>query len=232
MAADANTLRRLSNDDEAWLVWQLADSAFPTGGFAHSWGLEASWQSGEVPDLAALQRFVRDSLWQTGHAGLPFVTAAWRAPDRIGELDRISDVFLINAVANRASRVQGRAFVSTCARIWPIPALVALDRHESHRIGHCAPLVGATLRALAVPLETTQRLFLFSTARGILTAAVKLGIVGSYQAQRLQYEAGAVLDEVRARCGDLEDADVSQTAPLLDVLQSAHDRLYSRLFQS
>ena len=232
MAADANPLHRMPNDDGTWLVWQLADSAFPTGGFAHSWGLEASWQSGEVPDAAALQRFVRDGLWQAGRGGLPFVTAAWRAPDRIDELDRISDVFLTNAVANRASRVQGRAFVSTCARIWPIPALVALERHESRHFGHYAPLVGATFQALEVPLETAQRLFLFNTARGVLTAAVKLGIVGSYHAQRLQYEAGPVLDEVRARCGDLEDADVSQTAPLLDVLQSAHDRLYSRLFQS
>jgi urease accessory protein len=144
----------------------------------------------------------------------------------------MSDVFLTNAVANRASRVQGRAFVSTCARIWPIPALVVLERNESRRSGHCAPLVGATLRALEVPLVTAQRLFLFNTARGVLNAAVRLGIVGSYQAQRLQYEAGPVLDDVRERCGDLEDADVSQTAPLLDVVQSAHDRLYSRLFQS
>jgi urease accessory protein len=232
MAADANTPRRTPNDADPWLVWQLADSAFPTGGFAHSWGLEASWQSGEVPDAAALRRFVRDALWQTGRGGLPFVTASWRAPDRIDELDRMSDVFLTNAVANRASRVQGRAFVCTCARIWPIPALVVLERNESRRSGHCAPLVGATLRALEVPLVTAQRLFLFNTARGVLNAAVRLGIVGSYQAQRLQYEAGPVLDDVRERCGDLEDADVSQTAPLLDVVQSAHDRLYSRLFQS
>lgn len=221
-----------------WLMWQLADSAFPTGGFAHSWGLEAAWQGGEVPDAAALERLLHEALWQSGHGGLPFVTAAWRTPDRLDELDGRNDVFLTNAVANRASRVQGRAFVATCARIWPIPPLVALaalgaiGRDGPLRAGHCAPLVGAALRALDVPLEQAQRLFLHTTARGLLAAAVRLGIVGSYEAQRLQYGAGPLLDAVRRRCGNLEAGEATQTAPLLDLMQSAHERLYSRLFQS
>ncbi|MDB5296990.1 MAG: putative urease accessory protein UreF, partial [Phycisphaerales bacterium] len=33
-----------------WLLWQLVDSAFPTGGFAHSGGVEAAWQHGRLRD--------------------------------------------------------------------------------------------------------------------------------------------------------------------------------------
>lgn len=215
-----------------WLIWQLADSAFPTGGFAHSGGLEAAWQSGEVADGDALRRFVRDAILQAGHASLPLVTAAYRDPARLQELDALCDAFLTNAVANRASRVQGRAFVATCARTWPQAAFGAVSEALPDLCGHHAPLFGAATSLLGLPLGTAQRLFLYTTARTVLAAAVRLGIAGSYEAQRLQHECGADLDAVLERCADLDDRDLAQPAPIVDILQSAHDRLYSRLFQS
>ena len=36
---------------DSWLVWQIADSGFPTGGFAHSGGLEAAWPIDVVPTI-------------------------------------------------------------------------------------------------------------------------------------------------------------------------------------
>jgi urease accessory protein len=218
--------------ENPWLLWQLVDSAFPTGGFAHSSGLEAAWQCGEVRDPDGLRQFLHDSLQQAGRSALPLVTAAHRASSRLEELDALCDAFLANAVANRASRVQGRSFVSTCARVWPDASLMALDARTRDGCGHFAPVAGAVWRALDVPLDVAQRLFLFMAARGIVAAAVRLGIVGSYEAQRLQIASAPLLDEVEARCGALDERHLAQTAPILDILQSSHDRLYSRLFQS
>ncbi len=215
-----------------WLLWQLADSAFPTGGFAHSSGLEAAWQCGEVRDRDGFRRFLHDSIRQAGRSALPLVTAAHREPMRFSALDAMADAYLTNAVANRASRVQGRAFASTCARVWPEPEVIALDGRIRDGCGHLGPVAGAVWRALDVPLDAAQRLFLYQTARGITAAAVRLGIVGSYEAQRLQAECAPVLDDVEARCAALDDRHLAQTAPILDILQSSHDRLYSRLFQS
>src|SRR5262245_39965454 len=96
-----------------YLVWQLIDSAFPSGGFAHSGGLEAAVQHGYVTDGDSARAFARQALAQCGRSALPIVSDAHRSQETLGELDRLSDVFLSNPVANRASRAQGRALLTS-----------------------------------------------------------------------------------------------------------------------
>jgi urease accessory protein len=215
-----------------WLAWQVVDSAFPTGAFAHSWGLEAAWQQGEVPNVEALQRFLQASIQQTAYGALPLMAAAYRQPDRWLAIDELTDAFLTNSVANRASRVQGRTLVSTAARVWPSDAMTALTSTMVRGCAHLAPVSGVVFQLIGLPIDTARTAMLFSAARGVLSAAVRLGIVGSYQAQRMQHDAGRDLRGMLERCVALDADEVCQTAPLLDMLHSAHDRLYSRLFQS
>src|SRR2546425_2650 len=111
-----------------WLIWQLADSAFPAGGFAHSLGLEAAWQQGEV-DASSLPLFLRHAITQAGHSGLPFAMAAHRDPDALRAIDERCEAFLRNPVTNRASRIQGRAWLTTVERSFPRPAVRALGEN-------------------------------------------------------------------------------------------------------
>ena len=217
-----------------WLILQLADSAFPTGGFAHSAGLEAAWQQGEVPDAAALQDFISDSLWQARHTTLPLANAAFENVSSLRELDSLCDAFLSNHVANRASRIQGRALLSTSEKCFPLPGLVALRQHvrDEKLKQHFAPLSGAIMREMGVGREWMQRLCLFVALRGVVSAAVRLGVVGPHQAQQMQFLSYETLNNVLDRCGDLGVEDLAQPAPLIDLFQATHDRLYSRLFQS
>ena len=215
-----------------FLLWQLADSAFPTGGFAHSAGLEAAWQHGEVRNRGELLSYVESSLQQLGHAALPFVSTAHEEPHRLDELDCLCDAFTSNHVANRASRAQGRAFLSAVRRTFKsqISDLKSEDRPPA--FSHLAPVFGACLRRMDVPRETTLRLFIFNHLRSLIAAAVRLNIVGPMEAQSLQQHLSSPAEALLQRSVHLTLDDLAQTTPLLDLWQGAQDRLYSRLFQS
>jgi len=216
-----------------WILLQLSDSALPTGGFVHSAGLESAFQQGEVKGPADLRRFIHDTLWLAGHSALPLASAAHEDPDSLGRLDARAEAFLSSEVANRASRLQGRAFLDACKRIFPVEVGALRERaREAHLRCHLAPVFGAALRALEVAIEDTQQLLLSLAARGVLQAAVRLGVAGTHEAQRLLRELSPALDEVLASCAHLRETDLAQTAPLADLFGAMHDRLYSRLFQS
>jgi len=216
------------------LVSQLIDSAFPSGGFAHSAGLEASVQHGHVVDSADVHAFALQALAQCARSALPIVTAAHDRPADLAQLDELSNVFLSNPVANRASRAQGRALLTSVARSFPAAEIAPIEAELNTRglAGHYAALFGCIFRALDVSRDDTQHAFLFIAARGVSSAAVRLGIVGAYEAQTIQADVASHIDAAIRDCGTLAPHDIAQTAPLIDLFQSTHDRLYSRLFQS
>jgi len=208
-----------------WRLLQLADTGFPTGGFTHSAGLEAAVQLGEAPDIA---RFVTDAVYQAAHAHLPFVRAAHASPADLARHDAHADTFLLGHVANRASRAQGRAFLSTCVRAFELPELAAWDaavRRNDLR-GHLAPLQGCIAQTLGLSLDEALAMALHGIARSLLSAAVRLGRLGPLEAQRLH--AGLPFAEAIAITPDAP----TQTAPLRELMGQLHDQLPMRLFQS
>ena len=213
---------------EPWLLLQLADSAFPAGGFAHSGGLEASLALGVAGDIAA---FVEQALWQAGCSALPLARAAHAAPDDLEALDALAEATLVSHVARRASRAQGRAFIAGCARAFPETAALEGRVRDGSLFGHLAPLQGAVCRTLGASLDDAAALVLHTTARGLLSAAVRLGALGPLEAQSIHRRLGASLEAVRAAPGVGLD-DLAQTMPLADLAGALHDGLYSRLFQS
>ncbi|MBX3208781.1 MAG: urease accessory protein UreF [Labilithrix sp.] len=227
-SADRSALRRDAAPDR-WLVLQLADGTFPSGGFAHSAGLEAATVLGAF-DGAGIEAFLDASLRQIGRASLPFVRAAADEPARLAALDDAYDATLPMVAPNRASRAQGRALASAAARVWDRVGGVA----EHARLGpaHHAPVFGAVFGALGVSQDDALAAYLHGAARGILSAGVRLGLIGPLEAQRLHAARAPLFGELVEAAHGLRPEDAAQTAPLIEIFAALHERLDGRMFQS
>lgn len=216
-----------------WLLWQLADSAFPAGGLGHSGGWEAAAQLGELR-RGNLEPFLLASLGQFRQATLPLALEAHRQPARFAELDATAETFLTNHVARHASRQQGRSFLAAAEQSFGPGALTAFREQllQTQGPGHFAPVSGVVLRLLEVDTESAVRLLLFNQLRSWLAAAVRLGVVGPLEAQRCLFRVQPAAEETARASLALTLDDLAQTAPLLDLWQGVQDRLYSRLFQT
>lgn len=198
-----------------WLLLQLSE--LPAGGFAHSAGLEAAHQCG---GLASIESYVAQAISQAGRLGVPFVVT----DVALADADDRCDAVMSSHVGNRASRAQGRALASASNRIF--------SHSFASKFMHHAPIYGALCRALAVSKSDAARLYLHGVARAVLSAAVRLGILGPLEAQRIQAANAPRLEAVHAASLDLSLDAAASVSPLLELYGALHDTLETRLFQS
>ena len=217
-----------------WTILQLADSAWPSGSFAHSAGLESAWRGRLVHDERSLESFLHTQLAQWARGTAPLALMAFRDAAEFPAADALCDLFLNHPVANQASRVQGRGMLAAALRAWPDAGLSELDDRlrASDSPRHFAPIFGAISARLAISEPDAARLLCFTTLRGVISAAVRLNIIGPLAAQAMQHRLTARAEAMAGESRHVSPDDIAQTSPVADLLSSCHGRLYSRLFQS
>ncbi|XP_078361151.1 uncharacterized protein LOC144645444 [Oculina patagonica] len=232
-----DTTERETETKSTWILLQIADSAFPTGGFSHSFGFESATKQGFVTDFNSLKVFVLSCLQNAASFSLPFVNESHKDChdiERIIELDGIMQAYLSNHVANRASYRQGNSLLGTACKTFGNQEMnnLQVELENKRLYGHFATVFGFMCGLLKLSLVQTQQLFLFSTLRTVIASAVRLGNVGPLQAQSIQFEMQKTAEEIRKKFEKSTIEEATTTAPVADFLQGAHDNLFSKLFYS
>ncbi|KAJ5173840.1 Urease accessory protein UreF [Penicillium coprophilum] len=239
----------------------LSDSALPLGSFAYSSGLEsylAHNKPSRTSPISSFHRFLKLSIASISSTSLPYVLAGYRHPSTLDTLDNDLDASTPCIVAQRASIAQGRALIGVWERAFrasfagnPVSedaetAATAIDElsdalksclEEDEDLGpkgHFAPLWGVVCRAMGLDLQQTAYVFVMNHAKAVLSAAVRAGVMGPYQAQNV-LASQELQDTMMRRIGRewntlVEEA--GQVVPALDLWVGRHELLYSRIFNS
>lgn len=216
---------------------QISDSAFPTGSFAHSAGLEAAYQRGFLASSEKVEQFLLASLENVGSFSVPFVREArqvWSDLEAILSLDRLLNASLNNHIANRASTQQGRSLIQTACATYRDAKLTDVQNliYDGKLLGHQAVMYGFVCAFLGISEEEAVVSFLFSSLRTVVAAAVRLGATGTLEGQRMQFKLQSRIPEIVERHRWRTAENAANVFPLVDVMQSSHDQLFARMFYS
>lgn len=218
-----------------WQLWQWIDSSFPTGAYAHSGGLEA-WAH-LAPAEADLGSTLRAFVHTQARLALPFVRAAFERDALADEatfrqLDRDFDALVWGPSQRRASCVQGRALLDVSLRCYPDTP--AVQRGRGLLAGdpplHQPVVFGALARAFTQDVDEASEAHAFCNVRAVLSAAVRLNLLGPFEAQRMLQQLSELDLDESSHGTTIEHA--ASASPWLDLIAEHHERLHTRLFST
>jgi urease accessory protein len=216
-------------------ILQHGDSAFPSGSFAFSNGIEGLAALGAPLDRRGLQDIVSVILrhrWAT--ADRVAIALAHRAGDdfrRIAAIDKAVEAATLAEPLREGSKRNGSALLAAHVRLKTPGAAQFRERIEDGEAhGHLPVVQGLVWRACGMNETDVLAVSGYATAAGLIAAAVRLGHVGAVEAQ-------SVLTAALGTIADLSvpvppDAEIESFVPWVDAAASRHTRAHLRLFAS
>jgi urease accessory protein len=217
------------------LLW--LSPAFPVGAFAYSHGLEWAQEAGDVTDRASLQAWLLDLL-EHGAArndaillACAFRAAADGGNDELAAVAELALALGTGAERRLEATTQGDAFVATVARAWPCPAIDRLRRAWPGPVAYPVAL-GAAAAGHGIPLRDALPAFGLGFLSNLVSAAVRLGIVGQTDGQRVLAALMPAAEELAAFAAEATLDDLGGAAFRSDLASLRHETQYTRLFRS
>lgn len=212
----------------AWL-----SPAFPVGGFAFSHGLEWAVEVGDVGDAVSLEAWLGDLLrFGAPRADAVLLAKAWRVAPEIEAINDLALALAPSAERHLETAAQGTAFLVAVAAAWPHADLAKLSRDFAGRDVAYPVAVGAAAAAHAIPLRTTLQLFTQAVTSNLISAALRLGIIGQTAGQAMVAALTPIVIGLATSAQQgLPDA-VGTCALRSDIAAMRHETQYSRLFRS
>ena len=246
--ADTRVLAENMDTRTLWAAYLLADSGLPTGGFAHSAGLEAASQ---MCLLEALPNYIETSLETMLQQMIPMIltghelhTNHQHNNDQFEALykelnTQVHALLVSNATACRASLSQGEALRRIASKSQAATTTTLLPNNNNDDLAHFGPVFGILASSWGLTPTQACHLMGYVLARDLVSSAVRLNLLGPLQAVEMLRTVSPVvehcLDSAQTHFIDKPLSRLDQCAtrsPVVETIQPCHDLLAERLFRT
>lgn len=219
-------------------LMQLSDSAFPSGSFTLSHGLESLVYSGQIRTADDFKEFLKLLLHnKLGTSDLVALLHAHRASvnNNLVEIRR-ADLRLFASMTiaqtREAQRKSGRALLMVAQSIWQDTQLETLATDTaSGKIQCLHPVVFAVVgRTVLLSESDTVLAFVHSFITSLALAAIRLGVIGHIQAQAVINAIALDIEPIINNASTMTLDDMRSCTPAIDIAQMRHRNFNQRQF--
>ncbi len=219
---------------------QIHDSAFPSGNFAHSFGMETYIQEDDIRNEEDLKVFCDMYLRHNFASGDAIIAkeayrlAKERDMEGLIELENISHAVKLSPETRKGSMMMGRQFIRTVRPLTEDDFLTEwyekFDRKEVK--SHFAIVYGLYTAIIGVDAKMSLETFLYSSVTALVLNAVRAVPVGQMSGVRTVHSLLPLMEEVAEEVKDKGIDDLDNNSVALEISSMKHEHLNSRLFIS
>jgi urease accessory protein len=216
-------------------ILQHADSAFPSGSFAFSNGIEGLAALNSPLDRNGLHNVVAMFLrhrWTTSdRVAVALAHRAGERFDRLVEVDQAVEAATLAEPLRSGSKRNGSALLAAHVRLGTQRATELRTQIEAGKaLGHLPVMQGFVWRARGLSEANAILVSGYTTASGLIAATVRLGHIGAVEAQAV---LAALLPSIAELSSPVPSAaEIESFMPWVDVAASRQARAHLRLFAS
>jgi urease accessory protein len=215
---------------------QLSDTAFPTGSFAHSMGLEAFAAAGRLRSAEDLERLGGIYLNSLSTSDCVALRAACAARlDEVIDIDRLLSATKLTRELRSASTATGGRFLASVVALGVEGSVMeeyirAVRGDEAP--GNMAVGYGVVAPALGLGVDEALLSYLYAAASSLVAAGQKLIPIGGSAAQRVLYRLDEKITRALEKSEEVALEDMYAFAPEVDARSMLHERQRVRLYIS
>jgi urease accessory protein len=219
----------------ALFIW--LSPSFPVGAFAYSHGLEQAAERGGVKDRATLTAWIGDLLaLGSARNDLIMLAAVWRASRAGDEARLVETAELALALQTSAERrlesvSQGEAFIAAIRASWPCDAVERLKAAWTGEVAYPVA-VGVSAAGHDLPLAATLEAYAVAFASNLVSAALRLSVIGHTDGQHLLAELLPTIASAARFAADAGFDDLGSATFASDLAAIQHETQGARLFRT
>ena len=226
----------MTEEEQIFALLQYGDSFFPSGAVSFSWGVEMLVNDSAITSINEINNFIENQIFEKW---LPFdkiiLAHSYNCAEdtkSVIEIDQLVECMILATELRCGSKRLGTALLSTFKKLNNKSAQHYLEIiNDQKAFGHLPVMQGLIWKSIGLSQNFSLLLSAYTLCVSILSAALRLGIIGHLDCQNSLMKFRKMISEL-ITLPIPEINEIYSFTPICDIASMRHEVTNTRLFSN